>query len=124
MNYLGIDYGLKLTGLSLAAGPIAEPLATIPTSKIFALLPTLCSTHSVKNLIIGLPDGPIRSTVEAFSQQLSQMGFTCYLADETLSSQDALASLHHKSAPKRKLLEHSVSATIILQNWLDTQNNH
>ncbi|OGD10235.1 hypothetical protein A2397_02580 [Candidatus Amesbacteria bacterium RIFOXYB1_FULL_44_23] len=122
MNYIGIDYGLKSIGLSIATGPLAEPLATISKDQIFNILPTLCSTHNVKDLVIGFPDGNIRPLVEKFYQQLEGLGYICHLADETLSSRDALASLSHKKARKRKILEHAVAATIILQNWLDSHS--
>ncbi|HBC72276.1 MAG: hypothetical protein UX91_C0008G0025 [Candidatus Amesbacteria bacterium GW2011_GWB1_47_19] len=121
MNYLGIDYGLKQTGLALATGPLAEPLASVDTGKAFEFISRLVEKHSVKAIIIGIPDGPVRSRVQKFVDGLQSLGCQIIVVEETLSSHDARQSLSHTSLTRRQSREHAVAAAIILQSWLDSQ---
>ena len=121
MNYLGIDYGLKQTGLALATGPLAEPLASVDTGKAFEFISRLVEKHSVKAIIIGIPDGPVRSRVQKFVDGLQSLGCQIIVVEETLSSHDARQSLSHTSLTRRQSREHAVAAAIILQSWLDSR---
>ena len=121
MNYLGIDYVLKQTGLALATGPLAEPLASVDTGKAFEFISRLVEKHSVKAIIIGIPDGPVRSRVQKFVDGLQSLGCQIIVVEETLSSHDARQSLSHTSLTRRQSREHAVAAAIILQSWLDSQ---
>ena len=121
MNYLGIDYGLKQTGLALATGPLAEPLASVDTGKAFEFISRLVEKHSVKAIIIGIPDGPVRSRVQKFVDGLQSLGCQIIVVEETLSSHDARQSLSHTPLTRRQSREHAVAAAIILQSWLDSQ---
>lgn len=111
MNYLGIDYGAVKIGVALATGPLAEPLTTIKTEKALQSIKLLINKHNIDSVVVG--DCP-----EFFLNKLSDLAIV-HQADETLSSYDARQSLLHTSQKKRRLSEHAVSATIILQNWLD-----
>ena len=111
MNYLGIDYGAVRTGVALATGPLAEPLATVKTEKALQSIKLLIHKHTIDSIVVG--DCP-----EIFLDKLSELAVV-HRVDETLSSHDARQSLLHTSQKKRRLSEHAVSATIILQNWLD-----
>ena len=125
MNYLGIDYGLAKVGLALAAGPLAQPLTTVSASQALKIIPRLIEKNSVKKIIIGLPDGVLRSPVQKFANELKNLGFgnlDLVLVDETLSSHDARQALIHTGQGKRRKLEHAVSAAIILQSWLDAKD--
>lgn len=126
MNYLGIDYGSAKVGLALATGPLAQPLATVPTAQALKIIPQLIEKHSVQKIIIGLPDGTVRSPIQKFANELKNLGFEnrdLELVDETLSSHDARQALTHTGQNKRRRLEHAVSAAIILQSWLDSQTD-
>lgn len=116
MNYLGIDYGFAKIGIALAVGPLAEPLATVKTEKAIRSIKLLINTHTIDSIVVG-------SCPEKFLGELSELA-TVHHVDETLSSHDARQSLLHTSQKRRRLSEHAVSASIILQNWLDSQNQN
>jgi putative transcription antitermination factor YqgF len=122
MNYLGLDYGQKHLGIALAAGPLAEPLATISTTKALRILPRLIDSHQIKTIIIGLPEGRVQSDLRLFIHNLKILGCPVISFPETLSTWDAIQSLFHKTKNKRKLKEHAAAAAIILQSWLDSRS--
>ena len=122
MNYLGLDYGLVHIGVSLATGPLAEPLATINTPNLREHLLRLIDTYHIDEIIIGIPDNISPTALKKFQSYLIDLPCNLRYADETLSTHDALQSLNHTKNRRRKKLEHSVAATIILQNWLDSNS--
>lgn len=113
MNYLGLDYGQKHIGVAVATGPLAEPLTTIPTQNALQLIKELVAKHSIEAIIIGSYDEPFKKT-------LDHLRIPIYEVDETLSSHDARQFLLHVTQKKRRLAEHSASAALILQSWLDS----
>lgn len=121
---LGIDYGRAKIGLSLASGPLAEPLSTVPTDKILSLLPQIISQYDIKTIVIGLPDGPVNKEIHKFVSRLQNIPslskVKIVLQDETLSTYDAKHALMHSTPQRRKTKEDSVAAAIILQSWLDS----
>lgn len=119
MNYLGIDFGLTSIGVAYSDENLASPLKTLSTSKSLKLLPAIISELSVDQIIIGMPDGPAKKPAQEFIKQLAFLNVPIVTVDETLSSHDARISLLHTSVSRRKKKEHSVSAAIILQSWLD-----
>ena len=121
MNYLGIDYGLSYIGLAFSDGPLASPLKTISRSKALTLIPQIISGLAIDEIVIGLPEGKIQKEVQKFIKDLSFLNIPINVTDETLSSHDARTGLLHTSISRRKKNEHAASATIILQNWLDTK---
>ena len=113
MSYLGIDYGSRHLGLSLADGSLAAPLTTLPTRQFLSALPALIHQHQVQALVIG-------SAPAAFLHQLSVFNLPIHQIDETLTSQDATRLLFHTSPHRRQRLQHAAAATLILQSWLDS----
>ncbi len=112
MNYLGLDYGASKIGVAIATGPLAEPLTTLNTKNAIQAIKDLIVKHNINTIIIG--DAP-----ENFINLLRIGHWSLVIVDETLSSHDAREKLLHTTQRRRKNLEHQVSATIILQNWLD-----
>lgn len=112
MNYLGLDYGQKHIGVAIATGPLAEPLTTIPTQNALQLIKELIKKYYIEAIIIGTHDASMHDT-------LKQLRLPVYEVNETLSSHDARQSLLHTSQKRRRIGEHSASAAIILQSWLD-----
>jgi RNase H-fold protein (predicted Holliday junction resolvase) len=112
VNYLGIDYGEKKTGVAIAEGPLADPFATFPTESALESIHQLVRSYSIEAVIIG--DCPAE-----FSQFIRGWGVSVYQTDETLSSHEAREALLHTTRRKRKENEHAVAAAIILQTWLD-----
>lgn len=115
MNYLGIDWGEKHIGVALATGPLAEPLTTLTTKNALQKIKQLIYKHKVDEIVVGVSNASMHNTVEF----VRQLGIPVHLVDETLSSHDARQALMHTTQKKRRLTEHSVSAAIILQSWLD-----
>ena len=121
MNLLCIDYGTKHIGLATATTPLAEPLKTIPEKNSHNLIRQLIAQNEIDQIIVGLPDGPIRENVDQFVSSLkSQVSTPVIFHDETLSSQEAKLALLHKRQSVRVGFDHHFAAALILQNWLDT----
>jgi putative transcription antitermination factor YqgF len=123
MNYLGVDYGSVHVGLAISTGSLVEPLATTTTKKAVIQITRLVDEHQIDTIIIGLPDGLIHSEVEQFIHTLRHLNLHVIPYDETLSSHDARESLLHTTPSRRKALEHSVSAALILSSYLDSLQN-
>lgn len=122
MNYLGLDYGQKHVGVAISQGTLAEPLTTIPNNNLLTRIKQLVVAHKIHTIIIGQPTGVIASEVRQLASWLSALNLTVILSDETLSSQDAVASLLHVGKKKRNLEQHAAAAAIILQSFLDSRS--
>ncbi|OGC93001.1 hypothetical protein A3D85_00545 [Candidatus Amesbacteria bacterium RIFCSPHIGHO2_02_FULL_47_9] len=120
MSFLGLDYGIKHIGVAVAAGPLAEPLTTLPASRAFKLINKLVDKRHIDTIIIGRPDKSLKKAFENFINSLEIRNSKLEIVDETLSSYDARVHLQHTTQKRRKQKEHSVSAAIILQSWLDS----
>jgi len=123
MRYLGVDFGLSRIGLAQSQGNIASPLKTIEVKgfqdaqeKVKALV----VSEGFDKIIIGLPEGKMGQTVLGFIKALRKAGIDVETADETLSSQRAVAQMIKLNIPKAKRrVSDAYSAAIILQNYLD-----
>ncbi len=130
---LAIDFGLKRTGLAVtdSARIIASALDTVPTTEVLTFLRNYTAKENVDGYVIGLPMGldnrPTDATphVLAFIEQLKKSfpqhwietmdeRFTSRMAQQTL-----LASGIGKMARRDKGAIDRISATIILQGWLE-----
>lgn len=121
MNYLGIDYGQKHIGLAQATSPLAEPLELVSISEAPQKISEIITKNNISEIVIGLPEEAKRTEVESFLNSLNIQGIKIHIVDETLTSHDARQSLAHTTQSRRRNSEHSVSAAILLQNWLDTR---
>ncbi len=133
---VGIDYGLKRTGLALTdeLRIIASPLETVATGSLFPFLDNLVQDEKVDGFIVGLPvrhDGSASDMTRAvmdFHEQLASKypGLIAELEDERFTSKMAAASLAISGAKRKTRRDRSVldkmSAAIILQSYLDKQN--
>jgi len=127
MKYLCIDFGLKHLGLAMADGPLAEPFGEKTyQQEIQALqfIAMLCQEHQIEAIVLGLPEGQLADTIRNCADQLKQLtNLPIFFQDETLSTQEAKAKLMAAHAPqKKRRLDHSAAAALILQNYLDTIN--
>ena len=126
MIYLGIDFGLRNIGLSLAEGPLAAPLTQYSYTdpqKLFPFLRAIIQEQQVRALVIGLPEGHLATKVKDFGHKLKSLtNLPVHYQDETLSTVEAQQKLisAHKPQKKRRL-DHQAAATIILQSYLDDQ---
>ena len=138
MGYLiGIDYGVKRTGLAYSdpLKIIASGLKNLPTNEVIPYLKKLCGTHKIETFVVGRPlqkDGS-KSDVETHIMRfikLLKRNFPDYQIeryDERFTSKIAFQSLIETGQKKKKRLNKGlideISATLILQSYLDHKRN-
>ena len=130
---LGIDFGTKRTGIAItdAMQIIAGGLTTVLTHLLDDFIADLVQKESIECFVIGDPinlDGSNTDStghVNGFVKRLQQKYPTIpvHQIDERFTSriakQSILASGIKKKERQNKALVDEVSATIILQNYLD-----
>jgi len=130
---IAVDFGLKRTGLAITdeSNIFAFGLETISSELLMTELKKLVSKEKVGTIVIGLPkrlndeDTHITQNVyllkEAIEKEIS--GVAVELIDERYTSKMATQAMHTAGASrkqkKEKGLVDKVSATIILQSFLD-----
>lgn len=130
---LAIDYGTKRTGIAVTDDSqiIASGLTTIDTPKLFEFLDRYFKENEVTDIILGSPkklDGsPTHSTeaVMALHVKLkATFGKPVHLVDERFTSKMAFQAMIdgglNKRQRKNKALIDEISATIILQSYMDS----
>ena len=130
---LGIDYGTKRTGIAITDPEkiIAFGLTTVATSLIYDFIANLFLKDDIDFFVVGYPinlDGKVTDNtlhVKNFITNLKKKypKISIHNVDERLTSKIAkkaiLASGVKKTKRRNKALVDEVSATIILQNFLD-----
>lgn len=125
MKILGIDYGEKKVGLSLAASFVAEPFRVIRYKNQSYLIDTIkevIEKEGVDKIVIGISEGKMEKKIKKFGKILKEaVSFPVVYQDETLSTYEANkksieAGVNRK---KRHRMEDAFSATIILQSYLE-----
>lgn len=131
---LAIDYGRKRTGVAVTdpLGIIATPLDTIPTHELLAFLKSYQQKEAVDQFVVGMPKtllnedsetAPlVRKFVEALKKTFPEK--PVHLADERFTSSMAMQAMIDGGMKKkdRRLKGNvdKISATIILQSFIDT----
>ena len=130
---LAIDYGTKRTGIAVTdeSQAFAFGLTTVSTKDIFKFLSGYMQQNSVGGFVVGEPK-KMNNTVtdatvhiESFIKKLLREfpGVTVHRMDERFTSSMAKQSIIDsgikKEGRKNKALVDMVSATIILQSWLE-----
>jgi len=134
---LAIDYGQKRTGLAVSDPMqiIASRLETIPTAEIWKFLEDYFRRETVERVLVGYPvqmnNQPsealrfINPFVRAFTRKYP--GVSVELVDERFTSKLAHQAMLDgglkKSDRRNKALVDGISATIILQSWLEQKRN-
>jgi putative holliday junction resolvase len=133
---IGIDYGRKRTGLAVTdpLRIIANSLTTVPSEQVLDFLQGYVSKESVDGFVVGYPrqmnnlpsesvgyiDPFIRKLKAAFPDK------QVYLADERFTSKLAMQAMIMGGVKKKdrqnKALVDSVSATIILQSFMEMKD--
>lgn len=130
---IAIDHGLKRTGLAVTdpLRIIATALDTVPTPELFTFLKAYVAREQVDGFVVGLPknlDGrPTDATphVQEFIGHLRRAFPTQWVEtlDERFTSrmaqQTLLASGKGRMARRDKGQLDRISATILLQGWLE-----
>ncbi|MGM9620046.1 MAG: Holliday junction resolvase RuvX [Bacteroidaceae bacterium] len=130
---LSIDYGVRRTGLAVTdpLQIIAGGLVTVPTSQLMDYLCRYVAKEPVEQFVLGLPkqtnghDSDNLPRVKAFAEKLRKQfpHIPVDMWDErytsVLAHQAMLAGGLGKMARRNKALVDEISATIILQGWMD-----
>jgi len=134
---LSIDYGVRRTGLAVTdpLKIIAGGLTTVETPQLMKFLQEYLQKEPVERFVVGLPkqtngrDSDNLPRVRAFVGQLKKVfpqvpvdmwdeRYTSVLAHQTM-----LQSGIGKKARQNKALVDEISATIILQGWMEGRGN-
>ena len=130
---LGIDYGKKRTGIAVTdpLKTIASSLQTIETKQLIDFLRKFVEQNNVDSIVIGLPRqkdysfSDIENEIQIFISKLKKIlpKLKIFRHDERYTSKMAkkiiLDVKSKKSLRMKKELVDSVSATIILQSYLE-----
>jgi putative Holliday junction resolvase len=135
MNYLGLDLGTKTVGIAIStSGIIASGLETIRFKEhdyLYAVnyIKDVIKRYEISVVVIGLPkhmNNDIGERAEHtywFKEALQPFVAYVELFDERLSTKTAMKSLTmgKASIEKKKELKDTISAVVILQNYLNTK---
>ncbi|CAO4144537.1 Holliday junction resolvase RuvX [Methylorubrum extorquens] len=130
---IGLDLGTKTIGIALSdvGRQIASPLETIRRVKFtpdVARIVSLCTTHAVGGLVIGLPlnmdgsEGPRAQSSRSFARNLKPLlPLPVLFFDERLSTAAVTRTLIEADASRarRGELVDKLAAAYILQSCLD-----
>lgn len=135
MRILAIDYGKKRTGLAVTdpLQLIAGGLATVSTSELFDFLRSYMEREKVERIVIGEPRQPngepsenlarVRQFANQWRKAVPDVPIEFY--DERFTSVLAhrvmLDAGLKKKARQDKALVDEISATIILQNYMESR---
>ncbi len=134
---LAIDYGVRRTGLAVTDPLQIIPggLTTVETPQLLSYLKGYLSKENVERFVVGLPrqtngrDSDNLPRVRAFVEQLKK-AFPSVPVDmwderytSVMAQQAILQSGIGKMARRNKALVDEVSATIILQGWMERTPN-
>lgn len=134
---MAIDYGRKRTGLAVTdeLQLIATPLSTVDTPKLAQYLADYCRREPVERFVVGLAkhmdNTPSESAqyIEPFVQQLALQfpDIPISRIDERFTSKMAFQSMIdgglRKKQRQNKALIDTLSAVLILQNFMQLQDN-
>ncbi len=141
MSYLrtiGIDYGDARVGVAVSdpLGYTAQGIATLPNkvySKMLDKLIEIINQYDAKKIVIGYPknmngtEGERCEVTEAFAQDIKNNfpDVEIFLCDERLTTVQAAGILNRTNTRgiDRKNVIDTVSACLILENYLNSQHN-
>jgi putative holliday junction resolvase len=134
---IGIDYGLKRIGLAVT-DPLkifASPLTTVSPAEFDSFIISYLKTDEVDAFVIGYPvqmnNQPSESVtyINPFIKKLKKTypEIHIYLADERFTSQMAIRTMIEGGVKKKdrqdKSIVDKISASLILQSFLDNRSN-
>lgn len=132
---LAIDYGMKRTGIAVTdeLQIIATALDTVETSKLFEFLGKYLSENNVQEIVVGLPMrmhgevGQLETEIQKFISKFKENhpAIPVFRQDESFTSKMASQAIFESGAKKKKRQDKSlidkVSATIILQSYMESK---
>ena len=136
MRILSIDYGKKRTGIAVTdpLQLIAGGLATVSTSELFEFLARYVEQEQVERIVVGKPMQPNGSPSENMARveqfvarwrkqypsipiEYYDERYTSVLAHRTIIE----SGIRKKERRDNKGLVDTISATILLQDWMESQ---
>lgn len=126
---LGIDYGKRKIGLAMAEGKLAAPLKVIKIKTEEEAIEKIKQTikeEEIEKVVIGIAEGGMGKQTRKFTTKLrKELNIPVETWDETLTTKDAQrlsieAGIQRK---KRKEQEDAYAATLLLQNYLDSEKS-
>lgn len=135
MIIMSVDLGHKRTGLAISdcMGMLASSLCVIDEAnddKILQKVAVAAREYHAERIVVGLPrnmdgtEGEAAQRTRAFADRLSQeTGIECVMQDErgTTITAHAYLSAGEVYGKRRKKRVDAVAASIILQDYLDSQ---
>ena len=133
---LAIDYGSKKVGIAISdiSQKIAFSLDTVSNENLFSFLEQLFKDEKISLIVVGNPlslkntENKISFEIHVFINKLKQKfsSIKIYTIDERYTSVIAKKSIVNSELPymkrRNKNLVDKISATIILQDYLDNYN--
>ena len=132
---IAIDYGMKRTGIAVTdeLQIIATALDTIETSKLIPFLEKYFSENKIQEIVIGLPlrmhgevgqlEAEIQKFISTFKEKFPEI--PVFRQYESFTSKMASQAIFQSGAKKKKRQDKSlidkVSATIILQSYMESR---
>ncbi|HET7099247.1 MAG TPA: RuvX/YqgF family protein [Patescibacteria group bacterium] len=143
MRVLGIDYGRVKIGLAISGGTLSEPLEVIRYKQsllgyhkqvlgggaekniklLSEQLKQIIERENIEKIVVGISEGAMGVESMEFSVNLGKVLNTpIETFDETLSTRDAqdLSRVAGINRKKRRDMEDAFAASIMLQNYLDS----
>jgi len=132
---LALDVGQKRTGIAVTdpLQLIANSLTTLPTHEVISFLTTYLAREPVDAFVVGYPKQMNNMPSEAVKYidpfisklRMTFPGKTIHLADERFTSKLAMQTMITGGVKKKdrqnKALLDSISATIILQSFMESK---
>ena len=137
MRILAVDLGLQRTGVAISDEReiLASPIGTVTEhnrERLLDKVAALAAEHRAEHLVVGHPRnmdgsrGESAVRAEEFAAALSERTTLPYtLWDERLTTVSAIGFLNETNTrgKKRKAVVDTVSAVIILQDFIDSRKN-
>ena len=134
---IGIDFGQKRTGIAITdpGKIIASGLATVPTKDVMTFLEEYVLKQPVDKFVVGEPkqkDGSVSEVEESILKFIKKLknkfaDISIERYDERFTSKIAFNTLLESGVGKKKRqnkgLVDQISATLILQSYLESQLN-
>lgn len=134
MRIMAVDLGLARTGLAISddSGFLASPIGTIAEKNLKTLSEQVTAAareYQAGEIVVGHPRnmdgtrGESARRAEVFAEDLRiKTGLPVRLWDERMTTMSAIGYLNQNDVrgKKRKAVVDTVSAVIILQNYLDS----
>lgn len=128
MRYLGIDYGGKRVGVAVSDETkiFANPLVVLENnSELIFQIEKICRDKEIDGIIVGdsrnfdFEENEIMKEIKPFVNSLkSTLNIDIYMHPEFLTSKDA------EHIQGKNEMHDASAASLILQSFLDTKNNH